>query len=1064
MVSRNFLKWGLLGTSGLVLAYGALSANGQTKPVKLRDKIEFNRDIRPILSNKCFKCHGHDPKAVQAGLNLDLREIATSKLPDGNTAIVPGHPDKSMLLERINEKEAEMRMPPPDTNMVLSQEDKDLLRQWIEEGAEYKQHWGFVTPVRPPLPKVKQKAWARNGIDYFILAEIEKRGLKPSPEADRVTLIRRVSLDLTGLPPTPQEVAAFVNDKSPNAYEKVVDRLLASPRYGERMAMDWMDYARYADSNGYQADYERYQWRWRDWVIDAYNKNMPFDKFTIDQLAGDLLPNPTLDDRIATGFNRNHRINTEGGVIVEEWRVETVIDRVETTTETWLGLTAGCARCHDHKFDPITQKDFYQLFAYFNNVPESGSGEERPINHPPTMRAPYPDQAKKLTELQTYVKMLQTKVDGMALANQPKADAWKLEAKAPPASLDENLVGRYAFTEKLKVTEGEKPRTQGLPAPQASGPLKFDAGRSSGAVETSDTSFVDLGNVGDFATNQAFSYALWVNPANGNGSPISRMDIGKNYRGWDLFMEGGRPAIHLIDQWPANALKVASKAMVPNNQWSHIAITYDGSAKPEGVKIYINGLPVETTVEMNTLKGDIRSSVTMKVGRRSTGDVYNGKVDDLALYAKALNPAEVQALSGVNPAKAILDMPKEKRTPQQEDTLSRLWGREKDPAFAKLDKELQDKSLELKTLDNSIPTLMIMEEMPKPRPAYVLLRGEYDKHGAQVYAGLPALFAKSAENLPKNRLGLAEWIASPTNPLTARVAVNRFWERFFGTGIVSTVEDFGTRAEFPSHPELLDWLATEFVRLGWNQKAMLKEMVMSATYRQSSKITPAIMAVDPTNRLLARGPRFRLPAEVIRDQAMYASGLLTEKIGGPSVRPYQPDGIWDEVSFYGNLHNYKHDMGANLHRRSLYTIWKRTAAPPNMTLFDASTRETCRVYRPRTDTPLQALTLMNDETYLEAARVLAQRMIEQGGATADSRLTFAYQWVLSRKPTAQELQILKAGLVKRVSYFQKNPKAAQDLIAIGDAPKDKKLDSTQLAAYMVAASTLLNLDECITKE
>jgi hypothetical protein len=1053
-----FPKIGFFVVGSMILAYGALSAQGQTRPKKIRDKVDFNRDIRPILANKCLNCHGNDPSSVRAGLRLDNRAGAIARLPDGNFAVVPGKPAKSMLIDRINAEVPALRMPPVDSHKVLSQEEKDLLRQWVAEGAEYKQHWGFVKPVRPQLPKVKLKTWPKNEIDYFVLAELEKKGLKPSPEADRATLLRRVSLDLTGLPPTPAEVAAFQNDKSPNAYGKVVDRLLASPRYGERMAMDWMDYARYADSNGYQADFERYQWRWRDWVIDAYNKNMPYSKFTVEQLAGDMLPNPTLDQKIATGFNRNHRINTEGGVIAEEWRVETVIDRVETTTTVWLGLTAGCARCHDHKYDPISQKEFYQFFAYFNNVPESGTGEERAVNHPPFIKAPYPEQEKKLTELQAYVNSLKNQVDSIAIANESKADAWKLEAKTPPASLKENLVGRYSFGPAPKAVAGQ------VPEPKIGGKPKFGSGRSSGSVETTSADFLDLGNVGNFGTAQPFSYAVWVNPVNGNGSPFARMDVGNNYRGWDFFMNGGKPAIHLIDTWPQDALKVVSKTMIPNNQWSHVTITYDGSAKPEGVKIYVNGQLTEYDVEANALKGDIKSNVNLTVGRRTTGDIFNGKIDDLVLYAKVLNPTEVESLSGVNPAKAILDTPKEKRTKEQEDALSRMWSREFDPNFSKLDKELQEKSAELRTLENAIPTLMVMEEMKKPRDAYLLVRGEYDKRGAKVFPGLPKVFPGLPKGVPNNRLGFAEWIVSPENPLTSRVAVNRYWERFFGEGIAPTTEDFGTRAEFPTHPALLDWLATEYVKNGWNTKALMKKIAMSATYRQSSKIPPKLMAIDPTNKLLARGPRFRLPAEVIRDQAMFAAGLLHEQIGGQSVRPYQPDGIWDETSFYGNLHNYKHDMGGNLYRRSLYTIWKRTAAPPNMTLFDASTRETCRVRRARTDTPLQALTLMNDETYLEAARVLAQRMVKEGGTTPAARIDFAFQWVLGRKPSLKESQILQKGLAKRLSFYKKNPDAAKGLVAVGEAPIGKDEDTSELAAYMIAASTLLNLDESVTKE
>ncbi len=1029
-----------------VLAAGMIVSGAASSVEIKRPKIDYNRDIRPIIT-KCFSCHGHDAKAVMADLRLDQRDTATLRLADGKYAIVPGHPEQSELIARINAKDPGDLMPPPESNKVLSADDKAMMREWIKQGAQYKPHWAFVAPVRPAIPHLNaaNSRWARSPIDAFVAERLEQEGLHPSSEADRRTLIRRVSLDLTGLLPTPVETQAFVDNKAPNAYEKVVDRFLASPRYGERMAMDWMDDARYADSNGYQADYERYQWRWRDWVIDAFNKNMPFDRFTVEQIAGDMLPNATMNQIIATGFNRNHRINTEGGVIVEEWRVETVIDRVETTSQTWLGLTAGCARCHDHKYDPISQKEFYGLYAYFNNVPETGSGEERPVNHPPLISAPYPEQQAQLLVLDQRLVALRERQQQLRNTSEEKAQEWQLASMPEPPK------------DKLLLRAN-------LPSLATDEAVKKDIGRSTGAIVTGEKASIDLGNQGDFDQWQPFTYAVWINPKNGSGAPISKMDVAHGFRGWDLFLSDGRPAIHIINDWPKNALKVNAKAMIPNGAWSHVCVTYDGSRKPSGIHFYINGRDVGQETEMDTLTGSIHTDVTLKVGRRTGADAFAGKVDDLLLYSRAISAAEVQQVASVSAAAPILRLPKEQRSAVQRRTVVHEWLLANNVIYKALDQERDKLSAGRVKLSNQISTVMIMAELPRPRDAFVLVRGQYDKRGVDVSAGIPKAFPPLPKGAPNNRLGFARWLVSPANPLTARVAVNRMWERLFGIGIVETSEDFGTRATFPSHPELLDWLATELIQRKWNQKALWKELVMSATYRQSAHVSRELTTVDPLNRLLARGPRFRLNAEVLRDQAMQVGGILTEKIGGPSVRPYQPDGVWDEVNVYGNLRNYKHDMGAGLRRRSLYTIWKRTAAPPLMTLFDSGSRETCRVRRSRTDTPLQALAMLNDTTYVEAARALAIRMLKEGGATADARVKFAYEAVLIRPPRPEEARILLTSIARNLSAYRVNPKAAKELISEGDLRNPPGVDPAVLAAYTLAASTILNLDEAITKQ
>lgn len=1037
-------------TVGLAIFSYALTSSPAAS--KVRDKVEFNRDIRPIIWGKCLACHGNDKNAVRAGLHLDFRAGATKLLSDGSRAIVPGKPDESEIVRRINRSQTSaLLMPPAESHKILSQEEKLLLRQWIAEGAEYKPHWAFVRPLRPLLPKVREKNWVRNPIDTFILATLEKNGLKPSGEADRATLIRRVTLDLTGMTPSPADVDKFVADRQPDAYERLVDKLLASPRYGERMAMDWCDYARYADSNGYQADWERFQWRWRDYVINAFNNNMPYDQFTVEQLAGDLLPHPTRQQIIATGFNRNHRINTEGGVIPEEWRVEGVIDRVETTSAVWLGLTTGCARCHDHKYDPIKQKDFYSLSAYFNNVPETGTGEERPVNHPPLLETPTPEQEIQRTTLSAKVKQENNFVETTLKNNRAVAANWAYAPKPIPATLADQRLATYTFK-----ADGSGFTKMGNPT--------FEAGRASGAVVTDPTSWLDLGNVADFERDKPFSYACWVNSEDGNGSPIAKMDVKSDFRGWDLHLAGGTAAIHLIHKWPENAVKVFTEKPIPLKEWTHIAVTYDGSSKAAGVHFFINGAPVETGVERDSLTETIRTKIPTTVGRRTTESEFRGKVDNVVFYNRVITPDEVIAISGIDPIKALLDIAPKKRTPDQARSLTDYWSQANVPTFAATEKRLGQNKSALDMLQAQIPTVMVMQEMPKRRQAYILIRGLYDKHGAPVEMATPAALPPIPKGVPNNRLGLAKWIVDPSNPLTGRVTMNRLWERFFGEGIVSTVEDFGTRAEFPSHPELLDWLAVDFVESKWNLKRAIRQIVTSATYRQSSSASPAMMAKDPANRLLAHAPRFRLPAEIIRDQALYAGGLLVEKIGGPSVRPYAPPGLWDEFGAFGNLRNYKHDMGPGLYRRSLYTIWKRTAAPPEMTLFDAPSRETCRVHRPRTNTPMQALVLLNDETYIEAARAIAQRAMRESTKGPETRINFIFRSLLARRPTANEMSLLSNGYARRLAHFNQDPGAAKKLVSIGVLPIDTKDNVNELAAYTLVASTVLNLDEAVTKE
>jgi hypothetical protein len=825
--------------SGLLLK-GCLLVVLLTQGVVADDRVQFNQDIRPILSNHCFPCHGPDENNRESGLRLDKRETALKLADSGKAAIVPGHPAESELIQRVFAEDSAVVMPPEDHSRKLTLAEKGLLRRWVTEGGAYEQHWSLMALRRPPIPEVKDCSWIRNAVDSFVLTRLEAEGLRPSAKADWTTIFRRLSLDLTGLPPIPEDLASFrgemaaaesedaktqgeAQDQSQDGrssadrvYGQWVDKLLASPHYGERMAVDWLDAARFADTNGYQVDRDREMYAWRDWVINAFNSNQPFDQFTIEQLAGDLLPSATLEQRIATGFQRNHMMNEEGGILPEEFLAEYCADRVETMATVWLGQTFSCCRCHDHKYDPYTQKDYYSLVAFFHNITEKGVGDYGANirrNAPPILKLPAPELETKL------------------------------------ASLKEQL-------------------------------------------------------------------------------------------------------------------------------------------------------------------------------------------------------AEIEKLFA------------ERDTSLAEEEARRV----RDPDCRTLAEQIETLKQQIDKTDLEIPTTLVMEEMSTPRPTFILIRGAYNQKGAKVTAATPAALPDMSAKLPRNRLGLARWLVDPTNPLTARVTVNRFWQSLFGTGIVRTAEDFGIQGELPTHPELLDWLASEFVRTSWDIKALMRLLVTSSTYRQASRQTAELRERDPQNRLLARGPRFRLQAEFLRDQALAASGLLVTKIGGPSVRPYHPPGLYEQVVSGSSAKTYVLGKGDELYRRSLYTYWKRSVPNPAMLVFDAPFRETCTMRRSRTNTPLQALNLMNDPTYVEAARLLAQRMIREGGKSISTRITRGYQLLLGRVPSAEELLILAAAYERTHGEYRRDRDSAAELIAVGESNVDDSIDVTELAAMTTIASTLLNLDEAVMKE
>ncbi|MBL8215254.1 MAG: DUF1553 domain-containing protein [Bryobacterales bacterium] len=983
------------------------------------DSPSFNRDIRPLLSDRCFACHGPDSANRKAGLRLDQEQAAKSPNRAGKIAIVPGKPQQSLAFVRIISDNKALRMPPAYAGHdKLAAGDIEKIKLWIEQGAPWEKHWSLLPPQKPATPA------GGHPIDTLVRRRLQAMGLQPSPEAARPTLIRRVTLDLTGLPPTPGEVQAFVNDTAPNAYEKVVDRLLASPRYAERMAIRWLEAARYADTNGYQSDGERSMWRWRDWVLNAFRKNMPFDRFTIEQIAGDMLPNATLDQKIASAFHRNHRTNAEGGIVEEEFRTEYVADRVETTSTVWLGLTFGCARCHDHKYDPLSQKEFYQLFAYFNNVPERGLvynfGNEEPF-----IQAPTDEHRRVLAGHDAKVREAEQRWEGMQSRLTDEQRRWE-------AALAKRDALHWEPTQGLVL----KLPLEGAAVGKVGRAESFNGKRELATSEDSAR----------FDFKDPFTFSAWIKPESANGTILSKSEDYFEGEGYQWFLKDGKLRLHITRRFTDISLRLETKDAIPLHEWQHVAISYDGYRKGKGVRIYRNGVSMPIDVLFDELTYPFGPKEPFRLGA-GAGDRYlfQGLIDEVRAYNRALTPDEINALTSLEPLQAL--------TPGSPKLRLAFLDIGASPEIQTALRQLEEVRTARRKYDESIPTVMVMVE-GEPRKTHLLRRGAYDAPGEQVFAAVPASLPGLKPEWPNNRLGLAQWLVDRANPLTARVTVNRYWQMLFGTGLVKTSEDFGSQGEWPIHQDVLDWLAVEFMDSGWDIRHILKTIVMSETYRQNSAVSPELLQRDPDNRMLARGPRLRLSAEMIRDQALFASGLLVERMGGPSVKPYQPAGLWQELS---GGRGYVTDKGEGLYRRSLYTYWKRTVAPPSMITFDSPTRESCIVRETRTNTPLQALTLMNDVTYLEAARKLGERMMHEGLAKGFVR-------VLSRQPSAKEQAILERTLAQFQSRYQADPKAAEKFLAQGEAPRDAKLDVAQLAAHTSVASLLLNLDEAVTKE
>jgi cytochrome c553 len=1001
-------------------------------------------------------------------LRLDIPEGAFAERKNGRP-VVPGKPEESLLIKRVFSDDPGFRMPPVFSHKTLTADQKEVLRHWIEQGAKWSQHWAFVPPKKVAPPAVNLATWPRNDMDRFILAKLEAAHLSPAPEADRNTLIRRVTLDLTGLPPAPAEVDAFIRDTSPNAYEKVVDRLLASPHYGEQRARYWLDAARYADTNGYHFDNYREIWPYRDWVINAFNGDMPFDRFTIDQLAGDLLPKPTLDQKVASGFQRCNETTDEGGSILAEVEAMYAKDRADTTGTVWLGLTVGCATCHDHKFDPISQKDYYSLTAFFRNTVQTPM-DLNVADTPPAIHVPLAADRARWEQLTQRHRELASEFN--AQRNEAIADISQW--------LDSIRTNAASYTPPGQIA-ALNPQ-----AARVSGPVEIAEVDAIGAEayqfrKQAKASFPPLAAID---TEKPFTMATWIYmPSSKDDSTIaSQMELlpestekNKKRRGWVFRIDRGNlglydhaPAIYFFgaDGKGISARPAPQQVFQPDS-WFHLVVTYDGSGYTRGIQMYLNGAPLTVLgrpEDIEHLTTSFAARVPITLGNDEKQWFESGRLADFRVLNTLVTPGEAELLYHTSRINAAGRKQADQLSESDKQALATYYTSVANPATASLISEIQSTDAELQRMLRRSPTTLIMQERKDSEPvAHVLYRGQYDQMRDEVHANTPSVLPPMLQNMPRNRLGLAMWIVDPGNPLTARVTVNRFWQELFGTGIVRTVEDFGSQGEPASHPELLDWLAVDFRDSGWDVKRLFKMMVMSAAYRQSAATTPEKISVDPQNRLLARGPRFRMDAEMVRDCALSASGLLRPDIGGPSAKPYQPAHIWDAVAMPdSNTRIYEQDTASNLYRRSMYTFWKRAAPPPSMDIFNAPSRETCTVRRERTDTPLQALVTMNDVQFMEAARVLAQNAL-QAEANVVGVLDYMSERVLARALAASELDVLTHSYDDFLAYYGASPDDAAKIIRVGAYPTDPKLPPAKLAAMTMVANEMLNLDEALVK-
>ncbi|MDA0808843.1 MAG: DUF1553 domain-containing protein [Planctomycetota bacterium] len=1003
--------------------------------VQAQGKISFNRDVLPILSDRCFLCHGPDEATREAELRFDIEGSVPQEI------IAPGHPEKSEFFHRITSDDSDVRMPPVNSKLALTKDEIDILGRWIKEGAKWQQHWSFIAPQKSDLPKANNAAWCRNEIDHFILARQEEAGLLPATPASKERLIRRLSFDLTGLPPSLTEIDEFLNDDRPDAVERVVDRLLKSSAYGERMATDWLDAARYSDTYGYQVDRDRFVWPWRDWVVRAFNQNMPYDQFVTEQLAGDLLPGVTDEQILATTFNRLHPQKVEGGSVPEEFRIEYVADRTQTFATAFLGLTMECCRCHDHKYDPLSQKEYYQLSAFFDNIAEAGLYSYFTPSVPtPTLVMADEATKAKIAAAERDVENAETALKALA-DSETTRNAFKswLESKPKIEKLIPGQVAHLTFEDAAK------------------GGNESVDGKLGKAVKLSGDDAVGL-SVGNFRRFDPFSVSLWMNTPDVKDRAVvfhrSRAWTDAGSRGYQLLIEEGRLSASLIHFWPGNAIRIRTKQPLSTNQWHHVVVTWDGSSRADGLRIYLNGDVADCDVVRDNLYKNITGGGgdNLAIGERFRDRGFkNGLVDEFQVFDRQLTTLEVAHLSGDKTLSTELG---NSTSPPDSQELFDYYLATVDADFRAQLAAIREKREAHSKVVDALPEIMVMREEPTRRETFLLKRGAYDARTTPVIPETPAVLSTLPDASDRNRLGLARWLTQPDHPLTARVVVNRLWQMIFGQGLVRTPEDFGRQGQPPTHPELLDWLAVDFVENGWNVKRLLRQIVLSATYRQSSEPSADSFKRDPQNLLLSWSPTFRLPAEMLRDNALAASGLLVRKLGGAPAKPYEV-----EVSFKP----VTPDKGEGLYRRSLYTYWKRTGPAPVMMTLDASKRDVCRVRRERTSTPLETFVLMNGPQFVEAARVLSEAILKQHADDDRASLSEIFRTLTGRLPAEDELEILAELHAQQLEYFVSHAGQAAEYLKTGQRAADASLDANRLAALSTVANALFSFDEVVNR-
>jgi hypothetical protein len=1034
-------------------------------PSSLPDEVGFNEHIQPILSENCYHCHGPDSssrKPKDAPLRFDRPEDAFTLRENGKPVIIKGDPEASRLVEVLFSTDKDEHMPPYETHKKLTDREIGLIKRWIQQGAKYQPHWSFTELVRPKVPPTAGES--ENPIDHFIAAKLGESGMKPNPPEDPRRFHRRLALDLTGLPPAADATDAFVKNYAADPEKAVAteaDAMMETTAHAEHMARHWLDAARYADTHGIHIDNYRSIWPYRDWVINAFHGNMPWDQFTVEQIAGDLMPSRTLDQQVATGFNRCLATTGEGGAIGEEYDAIYAKDRVDTTSAVWLGLTTGCAACHDHKFDPISQKDFYSFSAFFRNTPMTALDGNDAV-HPPNVFVPAVSERARYDQLAAEIEATTNKLAARAVEVRPAFERWLVSSEAGPKnSSDSSLVLNLPLTEDTGPIHGKvegKPRQWENTLTRIDGPL--------GKAPVISESPLDLGDLGSFKRGDSVTYGGFIRVEGApTGAVVARMNPGQGFKGWDLYLGDGYPGGHVIDTWDTAANKIVAPQPLTPGKWHHVMISFDGTLPSEqAMTLYVDGEPQTPQVFKNTVGANIETSVSLKLGSREGGDSkLNGPValQDFRFYRRLLTRSQIANLAIAPAFHELAAIPAPSRSKEQMDKVLPYYLAEVDTISHQLNGKLEL----LKKSQNEIKArggvTLVMEEKPEEAFAHILVRGVYTAKTDRVTAATPSALPAMAASSPKNRLGLAKWLVDPANPLTARVTMNRTWYYFFGTGIVETTEDFGIMGARPSHPQLLDWLAAEFVAAKWDYRHMLQLIVTSQTYRQSGAVSPEKLEKDPLNRLLSRGPRNRLDAEQLRDLALISAGLLKDKVGGPSVKPYQPEGLWEAVAMdQSDTRFYKQDSGDALYRRSLYTFWKRTAAPASMEILNAPTRETFCVRRDRTDTPLQALVLLNDPQFVESARQLAAHAMT-ASPEFDLRLDHITRQLIDRVLQPSERKIIRASLDELLATFTAKPDQATELLAVGATPAPI-LPAPELAAWTMVASQILNLDETLT--